>query len=376
MTRRLWVRAAAAALMLGPILAGPAPAAPVPSASFAAIDAALSSSQGALAQRLADAALNAPGLDDADHARLLLDRGLSHNLQGDAENALADLTAAVNAHSLTNPEQARAYLERGLILDGMNRLDDAIGDYGAALRLDPNSAPALNNRANAYRRQNRFEDARLDYLASLAAGNPAPEYPYYGLGQIAEGEGKPDQARNFYARAVAANPGYGLAAARLAALGGAPPAAGVITLKPPAGTAAAESAPVVLHPPPPPAQAKLSPAPFRPAPIVKTRTVKPAGYFGRDEGTGLRPALDNPGGKPVAQEVQLGAWRQEAEAEAGWKRALAASGGVLAGLSPHIVAVDLPGRGRYYRLRVAAPDGKQLCAALTARGLDCIPARD
>jgi hypothetical protein len=78
----------------------------------------------------------------------------------------------------------------------------------------------------------------------------------------------------------------------------------------------------------------------------------------------------------VGQEVQLGAWRQEAEAAAGWNRAVATAGGVLAGLSPHIVAVDLPGRGRYYRLRVTALDGKQLCAALTARGMDCIPARD
>ena len=37
---------------------------------------------------------------------------------------------------------------------------------------------------------------------------------------------------------------------------------------------------------------------------------------------------------------------------------------------------DLPGKGRYYRLRVVAPDGRQLCAVLTAKGLDCIPARD
>ncbi len=216
MTRGLWLCAAASAVMLAPILASPALAAPVPTASFAAIDASLSSGQGAQAQRLSDGALTAPGLGDADRARLLLDRGLGHSLVGETEDALVDLTSAINAHSLTNPEQARTYLERGLILDGMNRLDDAIGDYSAALRLSPNSAPALNNRANAYRRQNRFEDARQDYLASLAAGNPAPEYPYYGLGQISEREGKPAEAKTFYARAVAANPDYQLAAKCLA----------------------------------------------------------------------------------------------------------------------------------------------------------------
>jgi hypothetical protein len=74
--------------------------------------------------------------------------------------------------------------------------------------------------------------------------------------------------------------------------------------------------------------------------------------------------------------VQLGAWRQEDEAAAGWNRALKAADGALAGFSPHIVAADLPGKGRYYRLRVTAPDGRQLCAVLTAKGLDCIPAKD
>ena len=65
----------------------------------------------------------------------------------------------------------------------------------------------------------------------------------------------------------------------------------------------------------------------------------------------------------------------EEEAGQGWNSALKRSGGLLTGLSPHIVAVDLPGRGRYYRLRVG-PAGDKLCAALQAQGVDCIPARD
>jgi hypothetical protein len=50
----------------------------------------------------------------------------------------------------------------------------------------------------------------------------------------------------------------------------------------------------------------------------------------------------------------------------------------LEGYSPHIVAVDLPGAGRYYRLRVATDksESKALCEALTAKGLACISARD
>lgn len=364
---RHWLSTAGGVVILCWILAGPAVAAPVPSATFATIEGLLSAGQGTEAQQLAGATLATPGLDDADRARLLLDRGLGRNVEGDTEDALADLTAAINVHSLTNQEQSRAYLERGLILDEMNRLDDAIGDYGAALRLTPNSASALNNRANAYRRQNRFDDARRDYLASLAAGNPAPEYPYYGLGQIAEREGKPAEAKSFYARAVAANPDYELASERLAALGGIPGSSTPIVLKPPADISTAENAPVVLRPPKP----ENAPALSRPAPAAKQ-----ADYPGRDGQASLRPALDAHDDKPAGEEVQLGAWRQEAEAAAGWKRALAMAGGVLAGLSPHIVEVDLPGKGHYYRLRVTVPDGKHLCAALVAEGMECFLARD
>jgi tetratricopeptide (TPR) repeat protein len=380
MTNRLGFRAMSGVLTLGLGLAVPVAAAPVATATFAAIDAALAAGDGSQALRLSDAALNLAGLDNTDRARLVLDRGLGYSLAGRGEDALADLTQAINTHGLTVGEQARAYLERGLVLDGMNRLDDAIGDYNAALRLNPESAPALNNRANAYRRQNRLEDAQRDYLASLAAGNPAPEYPYYGLGQVAEQQGKFAAAKNFYGQAIQSNPGYQLAANRLAALGGTVPVTPPIVLKPPPGTLSVDNAPIVLRPPPvrraPPGRfipAPASPASNgqspRPAPPLRVADISTG--VGKS-GPGLRPALNDAGG----QEVQLGAWRSEAEATAGWHAAVTMAGGILTGLSPHIVTADLPGRGRYYRLRVRVTDSKQLCAALTARGMDCFPARD
>jgi tetratricopeptide (TPR) repeat protein len=360
-------------LALLALRSGSALAAPEAAAALSQIAAALSSGNGAQALALSDAALAQPGLSDADHSRLVLDRGLANQMQGNSEASLADLTEAVNAHALSAPEQARAYLERGLLLDGLNRLDDAIGDYGAVLRLVPNSPAALNNRANAFRRQNHLEDARRDYLASLAADNPAPEYPYYGLGQIAEGQGKTGEARNFYVRALAANPGYSLAAQRLTALGGSAPAPDIITLRPPGGAGVGDTG-IALHP----LQAK--PEPFKE--MTARPAVKSASYSDHGSEPGLRPALDNPSSdnrssdNPAGQQVQLGAWRQQAEAAAGWARAVKSAGGALAGYSPHIVAADLPGKGRYYRLRVVTPDGRQLCAVLTAKGLDCIPAKN
>ena len=353
-----------AAILAWTVLSGP-----VQAAAFAQISAALAAGNGAQALVLAEAGLGETGLSNADRVRLLADRGFAHNLEGERDNALADFTQAIDIKSLPNPEQARLYLERGLILDAMNKFDDAIGDYGAALRLNPDSAPALNNRANVFRRQNRFEEARRDYLASLAANNPAPEYPFYGLGQVAESEGKPAEAKNFYARALAANPGYGLAAERLQALGGAPASGQPIILKPPAsaGTAAP---PVVLKVPP----AAPAPAPVIHPPVpqksASIQAPSPVTVADHPSGPDLRPALD----KPVGEQAQLGAWRSEGEAAEGWKRATAQAGGALGGFSPRIVTVDLPGKGRYYRLRVITLDAKHLCTTLTALKVSCIPA--
>jgi tetratricopeptide (TPR) repeat protein len=309
----------------------------------------------------------------ADTARLLADKAYAEQEQGMQEQALLDLNQAIELRALPASEQARLIFDRGVILDAQGWLDQAAGDYSAAIALAPRFAPALNNRANVYRRQNRLDDARRDYLASLTMGNEQPEYSWYGLGQVAEAQGDKPAARTAYGRAIAANPSYRLAADRLSVLGdqtvladGLPPPAvdEVIHLKPPAPVASAAAAPITLKPPrenavaavPPRAPPSITPAKFDPA------------------GPGLRPALDNTGGG----QVQLGAWRSEEEAGAGWNKAVARAGGLLEGLVPHIVAAQLPGRGRYYRLRVGPLTGSaaELCAALSARGQDCIPARN
>ncbi len=125
---------------------------------------------------------------------------------GRRADALADYTLAIESRTLSDAEQARVLFDRGLLLDGMGRLDDALSDYSAALSLAPNFAAALNNRANIYRRTGHLVEARHDYLASLAAGNRQSQYPYYGLGQIAEAQGDKSAAREFYHRALAARP--------------------------------------------------------------------------------------------------------------------------------------------------------------------------
>lgn len=363
-------------------LLGTAAAAPATDAVLTEIQAALDKGDARQAQALADAALGEQGVAAGERGRLLLYRGLAQELLGDGDKATADFTAALDQRGLAADDRAQALLQRGFLRDGQGRLAEASADYTAVIALKAGGvATALNNRANILRRQNRLTEARRDYLAALSGGRS--QYSYYGLGQIAEAQHDILAARGFYARAVAADPGYALASQRLAALGGAPegviPAEGPVVLKPP---------PVILKPPPAspsftpaPGQAEailLRPPASRPeaAPVVlkpPRRARAPAPAAGPAT---LRPALDAPRAAD-GPEVQLGAWRSEAEARTGWTRAKAQAGAALAGLAPHIVTADIPGRGRYFRLRTrASGEAAAFCARLMAKGLNCFPARD
>jgi tetratricopeptide (TPR) repeat protein len=311
---------------------------------------ALNGGNASNAANLATQALADTGLSPHDRARVLLDRGLAHEMLGEHDAALVDFTEAVDVHALTKPEQARAYYDRGVTLDEMTRTDDALGDYAAAIKLLPDFAAALNNRANVYRRTGKLDAAQADYQASIHAGNPHPEYPNYGLGQVAEAAGNPQAARAYYQAAVTANPGFALARDRLAALG--PGADAVIQLKPPGA--------IQLKPPA----------------IRRLPQVQPA-YVQASVPPALKPALNDAGGAappPAAGQIQLGAWRSQAEAANAWSRIARVSGSDLAGLAPQVVPVDLPGKGRFWRLRTDG--GPELCRSLAAKGLSCLVVRD
>jgi tetratricopeptide (TPR) repeat protein len=52
---------------------------------------------------------------------------------------------------------APVYLSRGLAWSRMNNPERAIQDYSEAIKLDPQFAPALNNRCAVYVRENEFD---------------------------------------------------------------------------------------------------------------------------------------------------------------------------------------------------------------------------
>jgi hypothetical protein len=73
--------------------------------------------------------------------------------------------------------------------------------------------------------------------------------------------------------------------------------------------------------------------------------------------------------------IQLAAERSEAEAARSWIAAIHDTSGILDGLAPRIVPVDVPHMGRLYRLRAGpldAASAASICARLAALKHDCI----
>lgn len=101
---------------------------------------------------------------------------------------------------------------------------------------------------------------------------------------------------------------------------------------------------------------------------------------GDDSAPALRQAIV--AGQSAARaraEIQLGAFRDEASATLAWHHIAAEIGPPLDSRVPQIEAADVPGKGRFWRLRIgfdSRADAKAVCAVLRARGVDCLVAQD
>ncbi len=282
---------------------------------------------------LAVTAASAAPANKAAHARVLMQRAVAHEQSGQNRLAVFELSQALAIKALSRADTVRAYFDRGVAYDSLRMGQEAIKDYSNAVRLDPAFSPALNNRANAYRRLGRFDQAKRDYFAALKCAGVLKEYPFYGLGQLAEKKGDRETARDYYLKALAANPAFALAAQALGGLTAPPRVAPIASVA-------------------------------RPGRIV--------------EPVALRQAIVDSKPHAAGALIQLGAYRDEAAAQAGWNK-ISASSNFLNGLTPFTVIADIPGKGRYWRLRSAVPNGstaQQLCSELKASGNDCLVVRN
>ena len=365
-------------MWFGHLALAPANAAGAADAMLLEVSSALAAGQCEQAITVADSGLEEAGLSDLTRGRLLIVRGIARQALGANDDALADFTEGLSVDTLPTQDRARALFARGVTLDSLGRLDDAVGDYSAVLKLTPGATYALNNRANVWRRQGRLDDARRDYLVALKGENPNPQYPFFGLGQIAEAQGNTYAARDYYSKALTAVPSFPLAFERLQALGtpvegaaGLVADTGVIVLKPPPANSEAVA---VLHPPGEISGIAVAPtARFRPAP--PTNPVR-AGTAVSQRNAPLRPAIVEGWSASRGPLAQLGAWRSEQAAREGWTMARDGADGAMDGLTPLIVRAEIPGRGVYYRLRTAPLQRvSQFCMTLIQKGLTCIAVR-
>lgn len=87
-------------------------------------------------------------------------------------------TEAIEKGGLSPEDLAATYSNRGVIWARAGEVEKALADHNQALDLLPDSPGALINRANAYLRDQNYNDAIIDYdrAIELTGGTFAPAY--------------------------------------------------------------------------------------------------------------------------------------------------------------------------------------------------------
>ena len=102
---------------------------------------------------------------------------------------------AIAAGNLTKSELAATYSNRGIIRASHGHFDQAIEDQNASIRLIPQSALAHVNRANAYHRAKRHQEALADYDQAIALSSGAFAPAYYNRSLTYKALGNNEAAR-------------------------------------------------------------------------------------------------------------------------------------------------------------------------------------
>jgi hypothetical protein len=93
----------------------------------------------------------------------------------------------------TNPKSPEAYNNRGLAFYNLKRYQKAVKDYSQAIRMNPEDPIAYNNRGNSYYEMMKYEPAQSDYNKSITL-NPQYANAYLNRGLVYYQMDKNDQA--------------------------------------------------------------------------------------------------------------------------------------------------------------------------------------
>lgn len=356
-------------------------------------------------------ALDSGGLDAAGRALAHYHRAIAFQKTGQQDAAIADYTRAIGSDTLPAAVQARAHYNRGIALAAAGDAEKAEADYRATIALAPDYAAVYHNLANLERRRQDYDAAIGNYSTAirLMSGNER-KLPLFGRALAYEQTGNVDGAETDLREALAIDPEFEIASAKLAELTSRPvaraakPATQVQAAKAPeprvlpatltpfqsassgheggaairiASSGGWETTAMRSTPPekpvdiaaavPEPAQATanandtLTTASLKPTALVPHPTAQVA----------LRQPTTN-----VPYRLQLGAFRDETTAAEEWNRISRSAATVVGEYEYFVQRADLGERGVFYRLRAGGFDGigeaRAACKALEAWKIACV----
>ena len=132
--------------------------------------------------------------------------GIAKSMRGDYSGAASILEDALKEpdSGLLNP--ATLWLLRGTALNGLEKYSAGIDSLSEAIRLDPKSAQAHNNRGFALRRQGRVGEAIADFTTAIEE-NPKYSLAYLNRGYAHKVQGEYESALKDYNIAIDLAPG-------------------------------------------------------------------------------------------------------------------------------------------------------------------------
>jgi Tfp pilus assembly protein PilF len=344
-------------------------------------------------------------------------RGIAYQRGGDTARAVLDYTAALQKGGLPGELRPRAYNNRSICFEILGDLDSALRDLNQAIKANPEYPEPYANRAGILSKKKEYDLAIRDYQNAIALLHPRPTQSLLGIGLALQAKGLLNQASSYYRRALALDPSLATAREKLAEIQRASIGAPVgLSLEFPKDVVAemssapngekgavlratvteGNSAPVTsagfVAP-----RVQLKDIPMRQTPQSNGRS----GVMSKGPKGGPEQALpDRAQSRPqfsgllantlapksasqnteVASDgdfaVQLGSFNSQELAEQSWSQLQQRIGDALSGLRASIVAADISGKGRVYRLIAMGLASREAaiaaCARLKVLGQPCI----
>jgi len=129
--------------------------------------------------------------------------GLIFLQSGQFEDADRQFSRAIKI----NPNSSKAFNDRGNALLELNRPKEALVNYDKAIALDANFTDAFNNRGNALFKLGRMDEAVASYEKAIAL-NPNSAKPFFNKGNVLRALKRLDDAISSYGRSIELKPDY------------------------------------------------------------------------------------------------------------------------------------------------------------------------